>query len=130
MRYTTQVNEIQIEAPGGAYDLAVVPELKSIFDVEYTRLYGEGSAYPDAGYAIAGVTVRGSARISGYTLGDRPVTGNGHVVLRVARDPLARESGLLRRLPLLLEGVGGVGDAVGHGVVLPLADVVGTGPGP
>src|SRR3954469_1783530 len=60
----------------------------------------------------------------------RRVPGDRHVVLRVAGDPLAGETRLLRGLALLLEWVGRVRDAAGHGDVLPLADVVGTGPGP
>src|SRR4051794_3274617 len=60
----------------------------------------------------------------------RLVARDGHVVLRVAGDPLAGESRLLRGETLLLERIRGVRDAAAHGVALPLVGVTGTGPGP
>src|SRR3954451_19467234 len=62
--------------------------------------------------------------------GRRRVAGHDHVVLRVAGDPFAREPGLLRGEPLLLERVGGVRNPTAHEVALPLVGVTGTGPGP
>src|SRR5262249_43096334 len=68
MRYSTQVHEIATHAPGGSYDDVTLGELKQQFDRTYAHMFGEGSAYPAAGYAVAGVSVRGRAAI-----GDLPV---------------------------------------------------------
>jgi N-methylhydantoinase A len=67
LKYRMQVNELPIVAPGGSYGEDEVAELLGRFEREYARLFGEGSGYPAAGYAITGLRVRGSAATDSYT---------------------------------------------------------------
>jgi N-methylhydantoinase A len=61
VRYNLQVNEIEVDAPDGAYDEATVAHLVDRFEGDYERLFGEGTGYADAGYAITGLRVRARA---------------------------------------------------------------------
>ena len=66
MRYAVQVNQIQVPAPATPeYDNGTVEELIEIFERDYERLFGKGSGYADAGYALTAVRVRASAQLSG-----------------------------------------------------------------
>jgi N-methylhydantoinase A len=72
MRYRMQVNELPIAAPPGIYSEEQVGELLDRFESEYARLFGAGSGYPAAGYAITGLRVRGTAATETFspTLGE------------------------------------------------------------
>ncbi|QEC46965.1 hydantoinase/oxoprolinase family protein [Baekduia soli] len=62
MRYSLQVNEIEIDAPAGDYDDATLEHLVDTFQTDYERVYGEGTGYADAGFAVTGLRVRARAR--------------------------------------------------------------------
>lgn len=65
MRYAVQVNQIEIGAPDDScYDQQTVARLLEIFESEYERLFGKGSGYADAGYALTALRVRVSAPLS------------------------------------------------------------------
>lgn len=59
MRYSLQVNEVEIEAPGGLYDLDSISTLIERFEKLYSRRYGPDSGYAAAGFAITSLRVRG-----------------------------------------------------------------------
>jgi N-methylhydantoinase A len=62
MRYTMQVNQIPVRTNQGAYDEHSIEGLIAAFEQEYERLFGPGSGYGAAGYALDGVRVRARAR--------------------------------------------------------------------
>ncbi|WP_051267560.1 hydantoinase/oxoprolinase family protein [Nakamurella lactea] len=64
MKYTLQVNELRIPAPGGEYTTETVQELVDAFEAEYVRLYGQGSGYPLAGFMITSLRINAHARIT------------------------------------------------------------------
>jgi N-methylhydantoinase A len=65
MRFSMQVNEVQVDAPGGSYDDGSVADLVARFETEYERLFGAGSGYPDAGFMLSGMRVRASGKVGG-----------------------------------------------------------------
>jgi N-methylhydantoinase A len=71
MRYPLQVNQIPVPAPAGAYDDALVEGLVANYEREYARLFGEGTGYAEAGYAMTGMRVEGRADISDFRLAER-----------------------------------------------------------
>jgi N-methylhydantoinase A len=64
MRFQLQVNEIEVDAPDGEYADDDVQELIERFQVDYDRIFGEGTGYSDAGFAITGLRVRATAQIT------------------------------------------------------------------
>jgi N-methylhydantoinase A len=65
MRYAVQVNQIEISAPADKhYDEQTVARLLETFESEYERLFGKGSGYADAGFALTAMRVRLSAPLS------------------------------------------------------------------
>lgn len=53
MRFAAQIHEVEIDLPEGlAVDEAGMNDLVARFTERYERIYGEGSAYPDAGVEI------------------------------------------------------------------------------
>lgn len=78
MRYAMQVNEVEVDAPAGLWAAEDVEALVREFEHSYERLYGEGSGYAAAGFAITGLRVHGSAAMSDFDLphADRASDGN------------------------------------------------------
>lgn len=75
MRYSLQVNEVEVEAPGGCYGEGDVADLIARFESEYERLFGEGTGYAEAGFSIIGMRVRCRAEArdqSGASTGSDP----------------------------------------------------------
>ncbi len=68
MRYTLQVNQVQVTAPCGVYEQQQIDELIYAYETEYARLFGEGTGYASAGYAITLLRVEGKARLSEFEL--------------------------------------------------------------
>jgi N-methylhydantoinase A len=78
IRYTQQINQVAIAAPGGSYDETSALTLVESFEHEYERLFGKGSGYADAGFALTAMRVRARARVSDFSLA--PQAGsNGNV---------------------------------------------------
>ena len=75
MRYTLQVNQVQIAAPPGIYDKQSIVEMIDEFEREYARLFGEGTGYAKAGYALTLLRVEGRAVISDFSLTVHPIAG-------------------------------------------------------
>ena len=75
MRYTLQVNEIEVDAPNGFYDEHAVSGLVDEFQEEYERLFGEGTGYADAGFTITGMRVRARAEARDQTAAVAVATG-------------------------------------------------------
>jgi N-methylhydantoinase A len=67
MRYSLQVNEIEVDAPDGSYDEATVAALVDRFETDYERIFGEGTGYGDAGFTITGLRVRARAEARDQT---------------------------------------------------------------
>jgi N-methylhydantoinase A len=63
MRYRQQVNELRIPAPQGVYQQAELEQLIDAFEREYELLFGSGSGYPQAGFAITSLRVTARARV-------------------------------------------------------------------
>lgn len=68
MKYQLQVNELEVHVPTGRMDVERVSMLIKQFETDYDRLYGEGTGYADAGFAISGLRVRASAKVSNFSL--------------------------------------------------------------
>jgi N-methylhydantoinase A len=73
MRYAQQVNQVQVRAPDGRYTEMCLDELVEEYEREYARLFGEGTGYSKAGYAITLLRVEARARISSFELAPRGV---------------------------------------------------------
>ncbi len=115
MRYQRQVNEVEVELPGGAVD---VDALTAAFEREYGRLFGEGTGFAAAGFAITGLRVRGSARSGEFSLAEAAVTESVADARRGERLILFPEGGGEREAvpifdgPALAPGVDVVGPAI------------------
>lgn len=68
IRYTQQINQVAVAAPGGSYDEALSQTLVESFEQEYERLFGRGSGYADAGFALTAMRVKARARVSEFSL--------------------------------------------------------------
>lgn len=66
IRYSQQINQVAVTAPGGAYDAQSVDALVATFEDSYERLFGEGSGYADAGFVLTSMRVRAQASISDF----------------------------------------------------------------
>ena len=74
MRYTLQVNQVQVAAPVGDYDESSLADLIVEYEREYARLFGSNTGYAEAGYAITLLRVEGHATISEFELTPRTTT--------------------------------------------------------
>jgi N-methylhydantoinase A len=95
MRYSLQVNELEVDAPSGAYDDETVEQLTARFQDDYERVYGEGTGYADAGFAVTGLRVRARARPREHAAGTR---------VRVAQDGASQSVPHGHREVILYEG--------------------------
>lgn len=77
MRYTLQVNEIQVRAAPGHYTSASVDTLVAAFEREYERLFGSETGYADAGFTISGLRVRAAAPIGDVPFMQIAAASNG-----------------------------------------------------
>lgn len=68
MKYQLQVNELEVHVPSGRMDSERISMLIKQFETDYDRLYGEGTGYAGAGFAISGLSVRASAKVSNFSL--------------------------------------------------------------
>lgn len=68
MKYSTQVHQVRVEAPAECKDADSIKEIIAAFEAEYQRIYGEGTGFPAAGYAIASLVVHASAQIASVDL--------------------------------------------------------------
>lgn len=68
IRYSQQINQVAVNAPGGDYDSGVVDELIGRFESEYERLFGAGSGYAAAGFVLTSMRVRAQARLGDFEL--------------------------------------------------------------
>jgi N-methylhydantoinase A len=68
IRYTQQINQVAVVAPGGSYDEHVAATLVESFEREYERLFGQDSGYADAGFALTAMRVRARAPVSDFAL--------------------------------------------------------------
>jgi N-methylhydantoinase A len=57
MRYRRQLNELAIPAPVKRYDENDVQQIMETFDQKYEEVYGEGSAYREAGIELISFTI-------------------------------------------------------------------------
>lgn len=107
MRYTLQVNQVQVRAPQGEYDAETMARLIEDYEREYERLFGAGTGYADAGYAITLLRVEGRSRLTDFDLALRTtedertaaVTETRHVTF-VGRTTQAIDAPVHRRLSL------------------------------
>jgi N-methylhydantoinase A len=77
MRYPLQINQVHVPAPEGVYDEGTLEQLIAAYEREYARLFGEGTGYSEAGYAITSLRVEGRANITEHKLGPRLASGEG-----------------------------------------------------
>lgn len=93
MRYTLQVNELRVPAPGGQWGPAEIAAVTKTFEDEYERLFGPGAGYAAAGYVITSLRVSARAHTTNYELS---ATGQGevhHLVPTAHRDVIWYEFG-------------------------------------
>ena len=57
LRYRRQLNELAIPVPVKVYDQNDILDIMGIFDQNYDEVYGEGSAYREAGVELISMTV-------------------------------------------------------------------------
>lgn len=57
MRYLRQLNELAIPVPVREYDEKDISRIMEIFDQKYEEVYGEGSAYREAGIELISFTI-------------------------------------------------------------------------
>ena len=57
MRYRRQLNELDIQVPVRTYDEKDIDEIMALFDKRYEEVYGEGTAYREAGVELISITV-------------------------------------------------------------------------
>ncbi|MBU2497366.1 MAG: hydantoinase/oxoprolinase family protein [Proteobacteria bacterium] len=68
LRYRRQLNELAIPVPVKVYDQNDILEIMGIFDQKYDEVYGEGSAYREAGVELISMTVDAIGRTAKPTL--------------------------------------------------------------
>lgn len=64
MRYSMQVNQIEVKANPGEFNAAAEKEILKEFELEYERLFGKGSGYSKAGVTLSSIKVRAKASLS------------------------------------------------------------------
>jgi N-methylhydantoinase A len=106
IRYTQQINQIAVMAPHGEYDASVTQSLVDSFEEEYERLFGQGSGYADAGFALTAMRVRARARVSDFGLAPRSSNGasNQHLEPKGERGVIWYERGLEREMTPIYDG--------------------------
>jgi len=118
MRYATQINQIEVNAPEGSFDAASVKELIVAFEDEYERLFGAGSGYSKAGFALTALRVRGIAPKAEVHLGPAVASSVTTPTLKAQRDVIWYENGLeplptpLYEGPTFVAGMELVGPAI------------------
>lgn len=60
LKYALQVFEVETPVPAGHFDDLALDQILTNFDEAYTKRYGKGSSYAEAGYALTEVRVRGT----------------------------------------------------------------------
>jgi N-methylhydantoinase A len=75
IRYSQQINQVAVVAPGGEYSPAVAQELVDSFEREYERLFGADSGYAAAGFALTAMRVRARASVSDFRIAKRERDG-------------------------------------------------------
>ncbi len=68
MRYTLQVNQVEIQVPVGKYEAANLEKIIGAFEQKYVELYGEGSGFRAAGIEYVGLKLEARGRIPKPTL--------------------------------------------------------------
>jgi N-methylhydantoinase A len=63
IRYSMQVNEVRIPVEPGTADEAAVARMIATFEAEYERLFGAGAGYPDAGFSLTALRIKGTATV-------------------------------------------------------------------
>ena len=63
MRYTLQVNQVEIQIPVGKYDAADMETVIEAFEQKYVELYGEGSGFRAAGIEYVGLKLEARGHI-------------------------------------------------------------------
>ncbi len=77
IRYGLQISELTIPAPRGSYDATTAGSLVEAFELEYERLFGQGTGYAAAGFTLTSMRVSARARISELELGAARVPAAG-----------------------------------------------------
>lgn len=62
-RYTAQMFEVTVSAPGGSVDAAYAAGMAEAFEQRYAELFGEGSGFAAAGFQFITYRVRGVGRL-------------------------------------------------------------------
>jgi N-methylhydantoinase A len=93
MRYSTQVHEVEVDAPDGVYDEAAIADLVDAFEREYERLFGEGSSYAGAEHVMTSMRVRARASLGGFKLAESDGSG-GTPTQKGERDVIFYERGI------------------------------------
>jgi N-methylhydantoinase A len=97
IRYSQQINQVAVVAPPGAYTPVVAQALVDSFEREYERLFGTGSGYAAAGFALTAMRVRARASVSDFHIARRDGTngaGNRALAPKGKRDVIWYERSL------------------------------------
>jgi N-methylhydantoinase A len=73
MRYRGQVHEVRVSVPEGTLTEQEAEEIMRQFEVRYTRLYGKGTTYGQAGVEARTYVVRGVGRLATPVLEPEPL---------------------------------------------------------
>ncbi|MFC2013422.1 hydantoinase/oxoprolinase family protein [Chloroflexota bacterium] len=57
MRYRRQLNEIDVSVPVKTYNIEDISDIMNRFDARYEEVYGEGTAYREAGQELISMTI-------------------------------------------------------------------------
>lgn len=79
VKYKLQVHELETLVEPGSITGTTVVHMLEQFERDYEQLYGEGTGYSAAGFAVAGIRVRASASVSDFSLTAVTEIGRAHV---------------------------------------------------
>jgi acetone carboxylase, beta subunit len=76
MQYQGQLNDLEIEAPIGAFrNVNDWDELVHAFEDTYTRVYAKAAKSPELGYSITGAIIRGIVEVPKPKIPEEPLAG-------------------------------------------------------
>jgi N-methylhydantoinase A len=103
MRYRRQVNEVEVRIAAGLLEGGSAAVIEA-FEQEYARLFGEGTGYAAAGFAITGVRVRATASTREFRPTELPTQPPDDDAWRGDRDLLFPATGRVRRAVHVYDG--------------------------
>jgi N-methylhydantoinase A len=104
LKYTAQISSITVAAPTQEYDDSTVKALVEEFEAQYERLYGVGSGYAAAGFALTALGVRARATLTELNFGGGGGRRSREPEIKGARRVIWYERGLQREETPVIDG--------------------------